>query len=117
MNLENQEKLTAFSLLSYKIYYAYTNDIITKDNIDTLKLNEYKESKYFEILNPDNQKYFIFIPMNEIEEQTNKVIFVNNIFFEENNTYTIEAKKNALILLNNEDMNYTNINDFIDYFF
>ena len=41
--------------------------------------------------------------MNEIGVQENKIVFVNKVFFEEDNKYTVEAKKNALIYLNSEN--------------
>ena len=110
VNLENKDKLYAMSFLTNKIFYSYTDNIVTKDNLDTLKFEE--EGRFFmQISNPEKNKYFVFISMGLIGDIENKIIFTSKFLHEDTNKYTIEAKKNALIYFGKYLNSYENIND------
>ena len=116
VNLENKDKLYAMSFLSLKIIYSYTDKIVTKDNLDTLSFKEGSEF-FMEISNPENNKYFVFISMNIIGDYEFKIAFTDKFLYADTSKYTIEAKKNALIYLNDDLESYENNDDteFMDY--
>ena len=116
LNLENQEDMNTLSM-SNKIVYSYTDDKITKDNIDSLTFEEL-DSSLIHISNPYKKKFIVIIPMGEIDNSLEKkIVFVNKVFSEEAGSYTIEAKKNALIFLNDGGLEDTeNSKEYIPFY-